>query len=117
MAHSKKPFSKALRALMESKKISYDRLAKATKIVDPEGKGLSGAFIHLLTTEKRAPLIRHIELLASALEISPNHFTEYRQYVVSNKAKLLENKYGYEELLEELAAIEAREAEKKRTSN
>lgn len=111
MAHkqAKKPFDVALKKLMEEKQISYVRLSERTKSLDPLGKGLSHTFIHELTSGKKTPRPERIELIARALGVNPEHFKEYRRYVVAQRAELLADEIGLPEVLAALDALEARQ--------
>ena len=106
---SKKPFSGALADLMTKRDISYPRLSDATKTVDPNGKGLSHAYLHRLTHGAKPPPAVTIALIAAALRVSPEYFKEYRQHVVAQRAKLLADEIGLPEVLAALDALEARQ--------
>lgn len=106
MQRTKAPFSEAVKALMEMRNLSYERLSKATKLVDDTGKGLSSGYIHLLANDKRSPTPQNIQLLSAALRVDPTHFAEYRQYLAAREAKILEAEYGLDALINHLQNFE-----------
>ena len=70
MKYSNKPFSKALKEIMEKKDVIYRRLAAKTN--------LSFSYFCVLKKRKKHPPIETIENIASGLEIPPEYFLEYR---------------------------------------
>lgn len=107
MQRTKAPFSEAVKALMEMRNLSYERLSKATKLADDTGKGLSSGYIHLLANDKRNPTPQNMQLLAAALRVEPTHFAEYRQYLAAREARILEAEYGLDAIISHLQNFEA----------
>jgi transcriptional regulator with XRE-family HTH domain len=76
MVNSTEPFGKALRALMESRRLSYRGLADAIGRLDE--RGMTHAHLNMLANGHDKPSIRAIELIARACDVSPDYFAEYR---------------------------------------
>lgn len=70
MKYSNKPFSKALKEIMEKKDVIHRGLAAKTN--------LSFSYFCVLKKRKKHPPIETIENIASGLEIPPEYFLEYR---------------------------------------
>ena len=70
MKYSNKPFSEALKEIMEKKDVIHRRLAVKTN--------LSFSYFCVLKKRKKHPPIETIENIASGLEIPPEYFLEYR---------------------------------------
>ena len=70
MKYSNKPFSEALKEIMEKKDVIHRRLAFKTN--------LSFSYFCVLKKRKKHPPIETIENIASGLEIPPEYFLEYR---------------------------------------
>ena len=70
MKYSNKPFSKALKEIMEKKDVIHRGLAAKTN--------LSFNYFCVLKKRKKHPPIETIENIASGLEIPPEYFLEYR---------------------------------------
>src|SRR5438270_1965040 len=73
---STKPFGESLRALMDERSLTYRGLAEATRTLD--GKGITHAHINMLANGHDKPSMRALELIASACEVDPDYFAEYR---------------------------------------
>lgn len=97
---SDQPFGEALRLLMKARGISYRGLANATSSID--GKGMTHAHINMLANGHERPSIRAMELLADALEVSPDYFAEYR--LAAAMRELDPTEVGLEQALENLNA-------------
>jgi len=78
MKYSNKPFSIALKEIMEKKDIVHRRLAVKTN--------LSFSYFCVLKKRKKHPPIETIEKIASGLKIPPEYFLEYR---INKVVKLL----------------------------
>lgn len=72
-------FSEALRELMEVKKYSFPKLARA---IDQR---LSTTYIHNLASGKSKPTKENIEVIAQGLKVDPSYFKEYRDYQAKEK--------------------------------
>jgi transcriptional regulator with XRE-family HTH domain len=76
VAVSDEPFGDALRALMAERGFSFRGLADATRGID--GRGMTHAHINMLANGHDKPSMRAMELIASACEVEPDYFAEYR---------------------------------------
>ena len=72
------PLTETLPALMREHGISYRALAARTRLLDTSGNGLSHSYLVNLTAGRELPSRRVLELLATAFELSPDYFAEYR---------------------------------------
>ena len=72
------PLTETLPALMREHAISYRALAAQTRLLDRHGPGISHSYLVNLAAGREIPSRRVLELLASAFELSPHHFAEYR---------------------------------------
>jgi transcriptional regulator with XRE-family HTH domain len=97
---STQPFGEALRILMESHSLTYRGLAEATRRLD--GKGITHAHINMLANGHDKPSMRAMELIASACEIEPDYFAEYR--LAAAMRELDPTEVGLEQALENLNA-------------
>ena len=70
MKYSNKPFSEALKEIMDKKDVIHRRLAAKTN--------LSFSYFCVLKKRKKHPPVETIENIASGLEIPPEYFLEYR---------------------------------------
>lgn len=104
-----KPFGEALRALMESRGLTYRGLAEEIRELD--GKGITHAHLNMLANGHDKPSMRVMELIAQACSISPEYFAEYRLAVAMRE--LDPNVVGLEQALDNL---NARLAARRRTS-
>ena len=73
---STKPFGDALRALMGERGLTYRGLAETTRALD--GRGMTHAHINMLANGHDRPSMRAMELIATACEVPPDYFAEYR---------------------------------------
>jgi transcriptional regulator with XRE-family HTH domain len=84
MAHTpppaETPLTETLPALMRAQGVSYRALAAQTQLLDRKGNGL--------------PSRRALELLASAFELSPDYFAEYR--LAELRRQLDERQVGFD---------------------
>jgi transcriptional regulator with XRE-family HTH domain len=97
---STKPFGEALRTLMDARSLTYRGLAEATRRLD--GKGITHAHINMLANGHDKPSMRAMELIASACEIDPDYFAEYR--LAAAMRELDPSEVGLEQALENLNA-------------
>ena len=97
-ASSDKPFGDALRDLMQAQGLSYRALAGATRALD--GKGITHAHINMLANGHDKPSLRSMELIASACDVDPAYFAEYRLAVAMRDLDPAE--VGLEQALENL---------------
>ena len=72
------PLAEALPALMRKHAISYRALAARTRLLDSTGTGLSHSHLVNLAAGRELPSRRALRLLASAFELPPDFFAEYR---------------------------------------
>jgi transcriptional regulator with XRE-family HTH domain len=97
---STKPFGESLRALMDSRSLTYRGLAEATRKLD--GKGITHAHINMLANGHDKPSMRAMELIAAACDVSPDYFAEYR--LAAAMRELDPSEVGLEQALENLNA-------------
>jgi transcriptional regulator with XRE-family HTH domain len=97
---SSQPFGEALRALMESRGLTYRGLAQAIREIDD--KGLTHAHINMLANGHDKPSLRAMELIAEACGIEPEYFAEYRLALAMRE--LDPTQVGLEQALENLNA-------------
>lgn len=71
-------FSHAFTELKRRRGKSYRQIAAATEAADPAGRGLSAGHLARLASGDERPGVRGIELVAAALEMEPDYFSEYR---------------------------------------
>jgi transcriptional regulator with XRE-family HTH domain len=81
------------RYFMRKNGISYRALAAQTRLIDPEGKGLSYSHIANLASGRETPTPRAVELVAQALDLAPTYFAEYR--IASLRRELDEREVGF----------------------
>jgi transcriptional regulator with XRE-family HTH domain len=104
---SSEQFGSALRALMDARGLTYRRLAEDTRALD--GKGITHAHINMLANGHDKPSMRAMELIASACDVPPSYFVEYR--LATAMRELDPTEVGFEQALENLnAALAARRA-------
>jgi transcriptional regulator with XRE-family HTH domain len=72
------PLAETLPALMRERGISYRALAAQTRLLDGTDNGLSHSHLVNLTAGRDLPSRRALELLASAFQLPPTYFAEYR---------------------------------------
>ena len=97
---STQPFGQALRALMESRGLSYRGLADAIRQFDEAG--ISHAHINMLANGHDKPSMRAMELIARACSVEPDYFAEYR--LGRAMRELDPTEVGLEQALENLNA-------------
>lgn len=97
---STKPFGESLRALMDSRSLTYRGLAEATRKLD--GKGITHAHINMLANGHDKPSMRAMELISAACDVSPDYFAEYR--LAAAMRELDPSEVGLEQALENLNA-------------
>ena len=97
---STKPFGDTLRELMRERGLTYRGLAEATRTAD--GRGITHAHINMLANGRERPSMRSMELIASACELDPGYFAEYR--LASAMRELDPAEVGLEQALSNLNA-------------
>ena len=97
---STKPFGESLRALMDERSLTYRGLAEATRKLD--GKGITHAHINMLANGHDKPSMRAMELIASACDVDPDYFAEYR--LAAAMRELDPAEVGLEQALDNLNA-------------
>lgn len=97
---STKPFGESLRALMDSRSLTYRGLAEATRKLD--GKGITHAHINMLANGHDKPSMRAMELIAAACGVEADYFAEYR--LAAAMRELDPAEVGLERALENLTA-------------
>ena len=95
---SDRPFGEALRALMDTRGLTYRRLAEQVGALD--SKGMTHAHINMLANGHDKPSMRAMELIARACEVPPDYFAEYRLAVAMRE--LDPDEVGLERALENL---------------
>jgi transcriptional regulator with XRE-family HTH domain len=75
---SAEPITVTLRALMGERDVTYRALADLTRARDPEGRGVTYAYLCGLASGREYPSRRSLELIAASLELEPSYFAEYR---------------------------------------
>ena len=63
---------------MTEQRLSYRALAKLTRAADPDGRGVSHAYLCALVAGREYPSRRSMQLLATSLKIDANRFAEHR---------------------------------------
>jgi transcriptional regulator with XRE-family HTH domain len=98
MAHTpppaETPLTETLPALMRAQGVSYRALAAQTQLLDRKGNGLSHSHLVNLAAGRELPSRRALELLASAFELSPDYFAEYR--LAELRRQLDERQVGFD---------------------
>lgn len=72
------PLNRALPALMRDRGLTYRALAGRTRQLDEDGNGVSTGHLANLVSGRSRPSMPVLELIASALDVHPEHFAEYR---------------------------------------
>ncbi len=98
------PFSEALRDLIAKHGLSFRRFAALTPAID--GRGLGHAYIQQLASGAKQPTRENMELLARGLGVMPEHFREYRVFLVEDEARRLAGVYGADVVLGKLAELD-----------
>jgi transcriptional regulator with XRE-family HTH domain len=98
--YSDEPFGASLRALMESRGLSYRKLSDETRRLD--GRGMTHAHINMLANGRDKPSTRAMELIAQVCEVEPDYFAEYRLAMAMRD--LDPNQVGLEQALANLNA-------------
>src|SRR3954463_13566535 len=98
------PFREQLRRRMAEGGYTFRSLAKRTKEVDPDGRGLTFGYLGAVVRgDDDIPSLRALALIAAALEESPEIFVEYRLGTVRNM--LDEREVGLDEAWANLNAL------------
>lgn len=85
---------------MDSRGLTYRRLAEATRELDR--KGITHAHINMLANGHDKPSMRAMELIAQACGVDPSYFAEYR--LAAAMRELDPTEVGLEQALENLNA-------------
>jgi transcriptional regulator with XRE-family HTH domain len=72
------PITVALKALMRERRLTLRSLAEITRTHDPEGRGVTFAYLGGLTSGREHPSRRSLELVAASLDLEPDYFPEYQ---------------------------------------
>jgi len=72
------PITVTLRRLTAAAGLTYRALAQRTRELDQRGRGVTHSYIAGLTSGKEQPSPRSLELIAGALDVTPDVFGEYR---------------------------------------
>src|SRR5664279_2715650 len=72
------PITVALKALMRPRRLTFRALADLTRTHDPDGHGITFAYLGGLTSGREHPSTRSLELIAASLGLEPDYFPEYR---------------------------------------
>jgi transcriptional regulator with XRE-family HTH domain len=72
------PITVALKALMPERRLTLWSRAEITRTHDPEGRGVTFAYLGGLTSGREHPSRRRLELIAASLNLEPGYFPEYR---------------------------------------
>lgn len=99
------PFEKRFAALRRAQGLSLRHIAQRTKEVDATGKGLSPSYLGSLATGAQPPSSQALQLIAGALDVSPDTFVEYR--LASIRAAFDERQIGVAEAARHLEIFEA----------
>jgi transcriptional regulator with XRE-family HTH domain len=76
--HTTDPITVALKARMREQGLTFRALATLTRAHDPEGRGVTYAYLCALTSGREYPSRRSLQLIAAALGLQPRYFAEYR---------------------------------------
>jgi transcriptional regulator with XRE-family HTH domain len=87
------PLTETLPTLMRERPISYRALAAQTRLLDHAGSGLSHSHLVNLAAGRELPSRRALELLASAFQLPPDYFAEYR--LAELRRQLSEREVGF----------------------
>jgi transcriptional regulator with XRE-family HTH domain len=99
------PFEARFAELRKARGVSLRRVAQRTKEIDTTGKGLSPSYLGALATGTQPPSSQALQLIAEALDVSPNTFVEYR--LASVRAAFDERQIGVAEAARHLEIFEA----------
>jgi transcriptional regulator with XRE-family HTH domain len=80
--------------LMRERGISYRALATRTRLLDSTGNGLSHSHLVNLAAGRELPSRRVLALLASAFQLPPDYFAEYR--LAELRRQLDERQVGFD---------------------
>lgn len=75
---STEPITTTLKPLMRDRGLTYRALAALTRERDPDGRGVTYAYLCGLASGREYPSRRALELIAAGLELPVTHFAEYR---------------------------------------
>ena len=79
---------------MDEQHLSYRALAGLTRGADPDGRGVSHAYLCALVAGREYPSRRAMQLLATSLQIDPDRFAEYR--IAELRAELNGREVGFQ---------------------
>jgi transcriptional regulator with XRE-family HTH domain len=80
--NSIRPFAELVTARKQELGISFRDLARLTRELDEDGRGLSSAYLVQLFNGNEDPVPRGIRLIARAIGLAPEDFVEYRLHEV-----------------------------------
>ena len=77
-APNQEPITVVLRRLLDERGATLRGIASRTRALDESGRGMNHTYISAVLNGRESPSPRSLELIARALEISPEFFIEYR---------------------------------------
>lgn len=77
-APNQEPVTVVLRQLLDERGATLRGIASRTRELDETGKGMNHTYISAVLNGRESPSPRSLELIARALDISPEFFIEYR---------------------------------------
>ncbi len=72
------PITLALKPLMHERRLSFRALAELTQAHDPDGRGVTYAYLCGVASGREHPSRRSLELIAASLGLDPDVFPDYR---------------------------------------
>lgn len=95
------PFHEALQKLMKERDVSFRSLVRLTDAASQRGKGYSVGYLSSLTKGPNVqrgtkPTVENIQILAAALNVSPEYFREYREHLAAQRAKAYVARHGFD---------------------
>jgi hypothetical protein len=88
------PITASLKPLMRERRLTFRALADLTRASDPDGRGVTYAYLCGLTSGREHASLRSLELIATSLELEPDYFPEYR--LARLRAELNPRRTGFE---------------------
>jgi transcriptional regulator with XRE-family HTH domain len=79
------PITVTLRRLTAAAGLTYRALAQRTREFDQRGRGVTHSYIAGLASGKEQPSPRSVELIARALDVTPDVFGEYRLAILRHE--------------------------------
>jgi transcriptional regulator with XRE-family HTH domain len=90
--------------LMAARDLRFRGLARRTREVDPEGKGLTHSYLAGIARGDEYPSIKALKTIARALDVKPDIFPEYR--LAQARRLFDEDQVGLPQALSNLSIIE-----------